>query len=82
MFGAIALIFGWIKVVTYLRAYSGFSFIVIMLLAVFDEMKYFFFILIWILLGFSFSCKLFILKFLKLECFNSKIKNKIRICFR
>ena len=57
MFGAISLIFTWIKVVTYLRALSGFAFIMLMLIAVFDDMKYFLAMLIWILLGFSFSCK-------------------------
>ena len=59
MFGAISLIFTWIKVVTYLRALSGFAFIILMLIAVFNDMKYFLAMLIWILLGFSFSCKNF-----------------------
>ena len=59
MFGAISLIFTWIKVVTYLRAFSGFAFIMLMLIAVFNDMKYFLAMLIWILLGFSFSCKKF-----------------------
>ena len=59
MFGAISLIFTWIKVVTYLRALSGFAFIMLMLIAVFDDMKYFLAMLLWILLGFSFSCKKF-----------------------
>ena len=59
MFGAISLISTWIKVVTYLRALSGFAFIMLMLIAVFNDMKYFLAMLIWILLGFSFSCKKF-----------------------
>ena len=57
MFEAISLIFTWIKVVTYLRALSGFAFIMLMLIAVFDDMKYVLTMLIWILLGFSFSYK-------------------------
>ena len=66
MFGAITLIFSWIKIITYLRALSGFAFIMLMLIAVFNDMKYFLFILIWILLGFSLSCKF---------CFLNKIKS-------
>ena len=57
MLGALALIFSWIKVVSYLRALSGFAFILLMLISVFNDMKYFLFILLWILLGFSLSCK-------------------------
>ena len=56
MFGALALIFSWIKVVSYLRALSGFAFIMLMLISVFNDMKYFLAMLLWILLGFSFSC--------------------------
>ena len=56
MFGALALIFSWIKVVSYLRALSGFAFIMLMLISVFNDMKYFLSMLLWILLGFSFSC--------------------------
>ena len=57
MFGALALIFSWIKIVSYLRALSGFAFIMLMLMSVFSDMKYFLAMLLWILLGFSFSCK-------------------------
>ena len=57
MFGALALIFSWIKIVSYLRALSGFAFIVLMLISVFDDMKYFLALLLWILIGFSFSGK-------------------------
>ena len=41
MFGALALIFSWIKVVSYLRALSGFAFIMLMIMSVFNDMKYF-----------------------------------------
>ena len=41
MFGALALIFSWIKIVSYLRALSGFAFIMLMLMSVFNDMKYF-----------------------------------------
>ena len=58
MFGALALIFSWIKVVSYLRALSGFAFIMLMLISVFNDMKYFLFMMLWILLGFSFSCNI------------------------
>ena len=58
MFGALALIFSWIKIVSYLRALSGFAFIMLMLISVFNDMKYFLAMLLWILIGFSFSCKL------------------------
>jgi len=61
MFGAIALIFSWIKVVSFLRALSGFAFIILMLVNVFNDMKYFIFIMLWILLGFSFSCIIILL---------------------
>ena len=57
MFGALALIFSWIKIVSYLRALSGFAFIMLMLMSVFNDMKYFLAMLLWILIGFSFSCK-------------------------
>ena len=59
MFGALAIIFIWIKIATYLRAFSGFAFIMLMLIAVFKDMRYFLIILIWILLGFSFSCNFY-----------------------
>ena len=39
MFGALALIFSWIKIVSYLG--SGFAFIMLMLMSVFNDMKYF-----------------------------------------
>ena len=58
LFGALALIFSWIKVVSYLRALSGFAFILLMLISVFNDMKYFLAMMLWILIGFSFSCKL------------------------
>ena len=58
MFGALALIFSWIKIISYLRALSGFAFIMLMLMSVFNDMKYFLAMLLWILLGFSFSCKI------------------------
>ena len=48
------------KIALYLRAFSGFAFIMLMLVAVFKDMKYFLIILLWILIGFSFSCKFFI----------------------
>ena len=57
LFGALALIFSWIKIVSYLRALSGFAFIMLMLMSVFKDMKYFLAMLLWILVGFSFSCK-------------------------
>ena len=57
LFGALALIFSWIKIVSYLRALSGFAFIMLMLMSVFNDMKYFLAMLLWILVGFSFSCK-------------------------
>ena len=57
LFGALALIFSWIKIVSYLRAFSGFAFIILMLMSVFKDMKYFLAMLLWILVGFSFSCK-------------------------
>ena len=41
MFGALALIFSWIKIVSYLRALSGFAFIMLMFMSVFNDMKYF-----------------------------------------
>ena len=44
------------KIALYLRAFSGFAFIMLMLVAVFKDMKYFLIILLWILIGFSFSC--------------------------
>ena len=50
MFGALALIFSWIKIVSYLRALS---------ISVFNDMKYFLAMMLWILIGFSFSCKNF-----------------------
>ena len=56
MFGSLALIFSWMKIALYLRAFSGFAFIMLMLVAVFKDMKYFLIILLWILIGFSFSC--------------------------
>ena len=59
MFGALALIFSWIKIVSYLRALSGFAFIMLMLISVFNDMKYFLAMMLWILIGFSFSCKNF-----------------------
>ena len=65
MIGALALIFSWIKVVSYLRALSGFAFIMLMLISVFNDMKYFLFMLLWILLGFSFSCKQFFNKIIE-----------------
>ena len=57
MFGSLALIFSWIKIASYLRALSGFAFIILMLMSVFNDMKYFLAMLLWILIGFSFSCK-------------------------
>ena len=60
MFGSLALIFSWMKIALYLRAFSGFAFIMLMLVAVFKDMKYFLIILLWILIGFSFSCKFLI----------------------
>ena len=57
MFGSITLIFSWIKLVSYLRAFSGFAFIMLMLISVFNDMKYFLTLMLWILIGFSFSCK-------------------------
>ena len=65
MFGALALIFSWIKIVSYLRALSGFAFIMLMLISVFNDMKYFLFMLLWILLGFSFSCKVILIKLIQ-----------------
>jgi len=65
MFGAIALIFSWIKVISYLRAFSGFAFIMLMLISVFKDMKYFLLIMLWILLGFSFSCTFYVITFLQ-----------------
>ena len=62
MFAALAIIFSWIKIATYLRAFSGFAFIMLMLIAVFDDMKFFLLILLWILMGFSFAC-IFILNY-------------------
>ena len=41
MFGALALIFSWIKIVSYLRALSEFAFIMLMLISVVKDMKYF-----------------------------------------
>ena len=61
MFGSLALIFSWMKIALYLRAFSGFAFIMLMLVAVFKDMRYFLIILLWILIGFSFSCKFFYL---------------------
>ena len=58
MFGSLALIFSWMKIALYLRAFSGFAFIMLMLVAVFKDMRYFLIILLWILIGFSFSCKI------------------------
>ena len=51
------------KIALYLRAFSGFAFIMLMLVAVFKDMKYFLIILLWILIGFSFSCTFFIFIF-------------------
>ena len=65
MFGALALIFSWIKVVSYLRALSGFAFIMLMLISVFNDMKYFLTLMLWILLGFSFSCNIVLIKLIK-----------------
>ena len=56
MFAAIALIFSWIKIVSYMRAFSGFAFIMLMLISVLNDMKYFLTMMLWILIGFSFSC--------------------------
>ena len=48
------------KIALYLRAFSGFAFIMLMLVAVFKDMKYFLIILLWILIGFSFACKFYL----------------------
>ena len=71
MFGALALIFSWIKIVSYLRALSGFAFIMLMLISVFNDMKYFLFMLLWILIGFSFSCNVILIKLIK-SCYASE----------
>ena len=77
MFAALALIFSWIKIVSYMRAFSGFAFIMLMLISVFNDMKYFLTLMLWILIGFSFSCMFISINInKKLGCFNKEIKIK------
>ena len=56
------------KIALYLRAFSGFAFIMLMLVAVFKDMKYFLVILLWILIGFSFSCNFLYLFIIIISC--------------
>ena len=46
MFGSLTLIFSWMKIAIYLRAFSGFAFILLMLVSIFKDMKYFLIILL------------------------------------
>ena len=52
-----AILFLWIKMLSFARAEERLAFIVRMLIEVFIDMKYFFIFMFWFVLGFSFMGK-------------------------
>jgi len=57
MLSSVTILLCWVKIIVHFRARPEVAFIILMLAAVFNDMKYFLYILLWILLGFTFSCK-------------------------
>ena len=44
--GSVTILMSWVKVIVYFRANPNIAFIILMLVAVFNDMKYFLYILI------------------------------------